>query len=379
MLTDTTHSDRHLEIERGCFMAARDIGHVRWFKPRKRWYIDLHYDGRRHHIYSFQGVSFKQKDYAEDVLTLIRGEIATGTFDIRKYKKGLQLTVKVYAEKWVETLDLAPTTITDYEVSIRRYIGPFFENTDIRDVRHHHLMEFKSWMAKRRAPKGVYNVMGCLKTVLKYAWRNGDIKTVPPFPSVEYTRPAIKWIDKTTQAQIIEAIPQADRYIFWFMAIYGTRPGEARALQKSDIQDKNIIIRHSFSINKLRKTTKTHRIRILPRTAEFDELFEQIPRRVTSFVFTRSKDGKPYTQKDLGHLWNAACKQIGIEINLYNGLKHSLGMNLLDQGVSKEMVQQIYGHTSPDTTNRYCEYQTRHMKIALEGGTLISLKDAKKK
>jgi integrase len=234
-------------------MAARDIGHVRWFKPRKRWYIDLYHEGKRHHIYSYQGVSFKQKDYAEDVLTLIRGEIATGTFDIRKYKKGLQLTVRVYAEKWVETLDLAPTTITDYEVSIRRYIGPFFQNHDIRDVRHHHLMEFKNWMSKRRQPKGVYNVMGCLKTILKYAWKNGDIKTVPPFPSVEYTRPAIKWIDRATQEKIIGEIPAADRHIFKFMEIYGTRPGEARALQKSDIADQHIIIRHSFSINQLRK------------------------------------------------------------------------------------------------------------------------------
>jgi site-specific recombinase XerD len=54
-------------------------------------------------------------------------------------------------------------------------------------------------------------------------------------------------------------------------------------------------------------------------------------------------------------------------------------MNLLDQGVSKEMVQQIYGHTSPDTTNRYCEYQTKHMKMVLEGGAVIPFEDAKKK
>jgi integrase len=379
MLTTPEHNDRHLQVEGGAFMAARDIGHVRWYESRKRYYIDLHINGRRHHIYSFQGVTFKQKDYAEDVLTLIRGEIATKTFDLRKYKKGLQLTVKVYAENWVDTLDLAPTTVLDYEVSIRRYIGPFFENIDIRDVRHHHLMEFKNWMSKRRQPKGVYNVMGCLKTILKYAWRNQDIKEVPPFPNVEYTKPAIKWIDESTQLMILDEIPQEDRYIFWFMKIYGVRPGEARALQKSDIQEKNIIIRHSFSINKLRKTTKTHRIRVLPRTAEFNELYKQLPKRITPFVFTRSKDGKPYMQKDLGYLWNNACDKIGIKINLYNGLKHSLGMNLLERGVSKEMVQQIYGHTTAATTNRYCEYQTQHMKLALEGGAVVPLKDAKKK
>ena len=167
-------------------MAARDIGHVRWYKSRKRWYIDLFFDGRRHHIYSYQGVAFKQKDYAEDVLTLIRGEIAARTFDIRKYKKTAQLTVQVYAGKWVDSLTLAPATIKDYQYSISKFIGPFFSTTDIRDVRHHHLIEFKTWLSKRREPKGVYNVMNCLKAILRYAWKNGDIKMVPSFPKLEY-------------------------------------------------------------------------------------------------------------------------------------------------------------------------------------------------
>ena len=54
-------------------------------------------------------------------------------------------------------------------------------------------------------------------------------------------------------------------------------------------------------------------------------------------------------------------------------------MHLLERGVSKEMVQQIYGYTTAATTNRYCEYQTQHIKIALEGGLVIPIKDAKEK
>ena len=53
----------------GSFFMGRDVGHVRWMKSRKRFYIDLWHEGKRHHIYSFQGVSFKQRDYAGDVLT----------------------------------------------------------------------------------------------------------------------------------------------------------------------------------------------------------------------------------------------------------------------------------------------------------------------
>jgi len=41
-------------------------------------------------------------------------------------------------------------------------------------------------------------------------------------------------------------------------------------------------------------------------------------------------------------------------------------MHLLERGVPKEMVQKIFGHAKPDMTDRYCEYQTQQMKIALE-------------
>jgi integrase len=347
-------------------MASRNIGHVRWLKRRKRWYLDLFLDGKRHHIYSYQGVSFKQRDYAEDVLTLIRGEISSKTFDIRKYKKGAQLTAKVYAEKWVDSLSLQPATMKDYRYSIRNFIGPFFKDLDIRDIRHHHLIEFKTSLSKQVSDKTAFNIMSCLKTMLRYAWRNGDIQIVPPFPRLEYTKPPIRWLDEEAQVRVIEAIPEADRYIFWFMKWYGVRPGEARALQKSDLQNDHITITHSYSLNKLVNTTKTHRIRVLPRLDLFDNLLKEMPGRLGPFVFTRSRDGKPYAKRDLNVLWNRACETVGVKINLYNGLKHSLGMHLLERGVPKEMVQKIYGHTRSDMTDRYCDYQTKQMKVALE-------------
>lgn len=347
-------------------MAAREIGHVRWYESRKRYYIDLHIGGKRHHIYSYQGVTFKQKDYAEDVLTLIRGEIATKTFDIRKYKKGAQLTVSKYSESWLDSLNLAPATIKDYSYSIRKYIGLYFKNIDIRDVRHSHLLEFKNQLSKHRAPKGVYNVMNCLKAILRYAHRNEDIKQVPPFPKLDYQKPPIRWLDEGAQIKVIETIPEDDRYIFWFMKWYGVRPSEARALQKSDILQEHITVQHSFSLNKFIKTTKTHKVKVLPRIAHFNALLDEMPKRLGPFVFTRSWDNKPYTQKNLNKMWNDACKKVGVEINLYNGLKHSLGMHLLEKGVSKELVQKIYGHSKPEMTDRYCEYQTEQMRVALE-------------
>ena len=150
------------------------------------------------------------------------------------------------------------------------------------------------------------------------------------------------------------------------MAWYGVRPSEARALQKSDLQENHITITHSFSLNKLVNTTKTHKVKVLPRLEVLNRMLAEMPKRLSPFVFIRFWDGKPYTQKDLNRIWNEACRKVGVEINLYNGLKHSLGMHLLEKGVPKEMVQKIYGHSRADMTDRYCEYQTQQMKVALE-------------
>ena len=39
------------------------------------------------------------------------------------------------------------------------------------------------------------------------------------------------------------------------------------------------------------------------------------------------------------------------------------------------MVQKIYGHSRADMTDRYCEYQTNQMKVALESvvGEIVSI------
>jgi len=94
--------------------------------------------------------------------------------------------------------------------------------------------------------------------------------------------------------KVIETIPEVDRYIFWFMKWYGVRPSEARALQKSDMLPEHITIQHSFSLNKLIKNAKTHRVKVLPIIAQFNTLLDEMPKRLSPFVFTRSWDGKPF-------------------------------------------------------------------------------------
>jgi len=62
-------------------------------------------------------------------------------------------------------------------------------------------------------------------------------------------------------------------------------------------------------------------------------------------------------------IWKAACDTVGIKINQKNAIPHSLGCQLLDDGVDLEMVRDIYGHTTTDITRKYVN---RALHLVLE-------------
>ena len=66
-----------------------------------------------------------------------------------------------------------------------------------------------------------------------------------------------------------------------------------------DVRHHHLMEFKTWLSEKLVKTTKTHRVRPLPRFSRFDGMLEQMPKRLSPFVFTRSRDGKPYTPKNL--------------------------------------------------------------------------------
>jgi hypothetical protein len=100
-----------------------------------------------------------------------------------------------------------------------------------------------------------------------------------------------------------------------------------------------------MSDGKVRESTKTGRSRAYGITEQAKKILEEQNRfdrrnngmdrvlRSVQSVFMRP-DGKPYTWKSLTCWWRSATKKAGITINLYNGIRHSLGCQLMDQDVT---------------------------------------------
>jgi len=98
---------------------------------------------------------------------------------------------------------------------------------------------------------------------------------------------------------------------------------------------------------------KTKRIRKYKITSYVRTILDALSPRF-SFIFVRD-DGKPYTNKDLNKIWSKGCKEVNVEIKLYNAIRHSLGCQLLNEGKDLSLVQEILGHTRSEMTKRYAQ------------------------
>lgn len=207
--------------------------------------------------------------------------------------------------------------------------------------------------------------------MLNFARKDGVIKQLPPFPSLEQSQQKeVEYLTFDEQQKVIESIPEEHRSIFLFGMEYGLRIGEVRALKKDCIADDHIIIKRSFSQWELRETTKTYRVRRLPLTARANEILKAARPSFSEYLFTF--DGSlPYYERKMRNIWKSACETAGIKISQKNAIRHSLGCQLLDNGVDLEMVRDIYGHTSTDMTRKYVKRTPTRMLEALENRSKV--------
>ncbi len=113
------------------------------------------------------------------------------------------------------------------------------------------------------------------------------------------------------------------------------------------------------------QSTKTGKQRVYGITANARRILDALPLCLSPYIFSR-EDASPYTWKSMTKRWKTACKKAGVEINLYNAIRHSLGCQLLDQGVEMEMVRDVLGHTSTNITRRYAQRSQQRITNVLD-------------
>ncbi|MBU0516089.1 MAG: site-specific integrase [Proteobacteria bacterium] len=311
-------------------------------------------------------------EHAVRELEGIRREIDRHAFNPALYRpsKLKPMLAENYFPRWLEHQkaradhgEIAPSTLR-MRTRFVRYWAEAFRGKDIRDLRYGDFEDYKDELLKRRSPKTVWNIIRDLRACLRWAKRRGDLGAMPEFPEVKYDRTEVKWIDEATQFQIISEIPERHRPVYIFLATYGRRPGEARALKWDciDFKNRDILIKRTFSDNTVKESTKAHIVTRLKMTPEIEAMLNALPRSISGYVFV-NEQGRPY--QHLERKWERAAKKVGVNITLYQGTRHSFGTQAVAEGHSLALVGQAMGHADPRTTMRYVASDSnRLVKVA---------------
>ena len=71
---------------------------------------------------------------------------------------------------------------------------------------------------------------------------------------------------------------------------------------------------------------------------------------------------KPYAKSNYQAIWQSACKQVGVKIKSYEGLRHSFASQRVSRGIDIYLISKVLSHTEIRTTQRYSHTNLASLK-----------------
>lgn len=168
-----------------------------------------------------------------------------------------------------------------------------------------------------------------------------------PFPRSETRLPAI-----LSRDEVIALVNAATNLKHFTMLAttygIGVRVSELTRLQVADIDSARLVIRVLQA--------KGHKDRELPLSKDLLELLRKYWRahRPQKWLFPGQRANQPITKDSVEKVCELACKRSGLTKHVTpHSLRHAFATHLIEAGVSLAVVQQLLGHNSLRTTQRY--------------------------
>jgi integrase len=336
---------------------------IREYRPG-HYQVTFSHEGTQVHLQKFFDLPLDTESRA---FTLVAWLKKNG-YSPEKFGRDTPFQFDKAVQTWIKSSNPSEEWVQHLRSFANKLFIPHFKKMDIRNIKTAHIQAFYTTLLdKKYSPKYCKNVMGELHAFLNFYKKS--LPNFPDFPKVEVQEPVIRWLTEEEQDKLFQHIPEVDKPIFELMRHYGCRCNEAGGLLH-----KNVFLDHDppyFVIattmqknGKIKETTKTRMIRILPIVDVTRWIFE--PRGDSPFVF--SKGGRPYTNNRLNRVWNWANKVSGVQkINLYNGVRHSFACQRLNAGYTIEEVRVVLGHSSSRMTQRYAQYTLQSLENIIRG------------
>jgi integrase len=314
------------------------------------------------------GIMMFEEALAERLLTNIQGAIDLhnkGMFTFRPefYKKQSPLSLAEYSKTWLSSVK-RKLTRKGYRIAMDHAIKKFGGNFDIRGFSLSNMQEFYNGIPL--ADKTRYNILTSLRTMLRFAYRDGKLDKLPSFPVL--TNPPAKdpeYLTYEEQQEILKHIPEGHRPFFEIGMEYGFRIEEVRGLCWDMVSDTHIKIRRTMPGHELIEDTKEGHERVEEITSRARDILRRARLNTggLGFVFQSPKKGRgrPYSLSLMTRTWKAACEKaeevLGFRVSVYHAFRHSYASQLADMNVPIETIQKCLGHKDRRSTERYSRRQ----------------------
>jgi integrase/recombinase XerD len=268
--------------------------------------------------------------------------------------------IKEFLEYLASERGLSLNTLKAYESDVLLFLSG---KTELAEVSESDLFHF---MARLKAdeyhPNSIARIWISLKLFLRYLKRVGVLKEnvaeLWESPKLQSVLPVV--LSQVEVARLLESAPSKFHLaILEFLYATGIRVSELCGLNLFDV-DESVI----------RVKGKGGKERIVPIAARTIGVLDQ-------YLLKRKKNthenpplfltprGKRLNRQFVWELVKSSAKSAGIQKNVSpHTLRHSYATHLLENGADLRIIQELLGHSSISTTDRYTHISNKHLKDA---------------
>jgi integrase len=257
-------------------------------------------------------------------------------------------TVGLAAERWVESYIRTQRNgkgLQQASQRVRDYIEPFFGNMAIERVTREDVRAFRLWLESktRLSLTSVSHVLSDVRCLFNWCEDSGLIDR-SPFPRRVMPRQQERLPDRLTDEEAARVAAVEEPYGFVCRLALGTglRWGELCRAQAADVRRLQLpgAVEEQWVLEVA--NTKSKRVRRVPLSPE---LVQEIRTRVGRLV--------PYAERSPGSFAKPVKRLAGIEDFHVHRMRHTFACQWCEQGGNLAALQQILGHASIETTQRY--------------------------
>jgi integrase len=325
---------------------------TRW---RVRWVDD---SGKEH------TKVFGRKPDAQAFLNGLTADIQRGEYVDPRRSTETFLSV---AEQWMTTKNhRKPKTLAGYQSLLDTIVLPKWGDVSLKSITYEQYSQWLGTLSVDGSQKGrglsasrITQAHQLVGAVLKYAQRTSkiaknvalEIKRNEDLP--HQTERERRYL---THAELLKLARATGRFetLTLVLGYCGLRFGEAAALRRKHVGDRELIVRasatHVTGQGIVESTTKTKRSRHVPVPGPvWDRLKAELPDEPNALVFPRQRGGL-LPIEEYRRAFDKACAEVGIQGLVPHGLRHTTASLAISAGANVKVVQRMLGHATAAMT-----------------------------